>query len=61
MKKQYIKPCVEQTTVIIDCPMLAGSTDFKASEVTLSTESADNSAAYSRGYNVWGDEEEEEW
>lgn len=59
MKKQYIIP----TTIAVIVPMkqhlLSGSTDYRASNVTLSGSSASNSDAYGRGFDsLWDDDDE---
>ena len=57
MKKQYIKPSTTEIRLTAKVQLMAGSADYQASDVTLSSESADNGDAYSRGSSFWDDEE----
>lgn len=59
MKKQYIIPATRQTIVSIERHLLAGSTDYAARDVTLSSGSASNSGAYSRGGGSFWDDDDE--
>ena len=57
MKKEYIKPCTTEIRLTAKAQLMAGSGDYQASDVTLSTESSDNDKAYSRGGGFWDDED----
>lgn len=52
-----MRPAMEVILLSMRSQILAGSADIKASEVGLSSTTADNGDAYGRGSDFWDDEE----
>lgn len=57
--KNYINPDIKVLRLSVENQLMAGSTDYKTKDVTLSSDTENNDNAYSRVSSIWDDEIED--